>query len=195
MVKLTGDQAKLLYLLSLYTKPAASSKEKELWIKDIALKGLIYHLITKQVFTSYEYAPALTQFYGRYVYMNISREGEDDIQDLRELGLIERLKLTTTSYVYIAAYRVTKRGKEVVKTVSSQDKEAVDKALFCPSCSLLLSVEITEKGPKLICSKDKGGCGFTQLIGLLEIEDVPYVAKGYFIKTYGKGEDYHESES
>ena len=186
LVELTRDQARLLYLLSLYTKPARSSKEKESWMKDLALKALIYHLITKHLFSDYDYAPLLAQFFGLHVYMNVSQEGEDDVHDLRELGLVQRLKLSTMRHMYIAAYRVTERGMEALKTVSPEDKEAVDKALSCPACGRLLSVEIPEKGPQLICLKDMGGCGFTKFIDLFSIEDVPYVAKGYFPKTYSE---------
>lgn len=185
MVKLTKDQSRLLYLLSLYTKPAESSEDKEVWMKDLAIKAIIYHLTTKGVFKDYDYAPLLVPFFGPQRYMNVSQEGEDDVNDLRELGLLQRLKLSTTKHVYIAAYRLTKRGVEALKGVSPQDKEVIKKALSCPNCGRLLSVEILEEGPQLICPKDARGCGFAEPIELFSIEDVSYKARGYFPKTYG----------
>lgn len=45
------------------------------------------------------------------VYLNISQEGRDDIDDLRELGLINGLKISTKGYQSITAFQVSTKGR------------------------------------------------------------------------------------
>ncbi len=54
---LTENQARLLYMISLYTRPARTGAEKEEWIRKQACLVLIYEAIVAQVL-DYDYAPA-----------------------------------------------------------------------------------------------------------------------------------------
>jgi WD repeat-containing protein 35 len=56
---------------------------QETWIRKTPLLVLIYHGIVKGVF-DYDYAPACEYLGHRSVWLNVSQEGADDIDDLRE---------------------------------------------------------------------------------------------------------------
>lgn len=177
-VELTMEQERLLYLISLYSKPALNMSEEEVWIKDLALKALVYKGTINQIF-NYDYAPSVVMFDGIKRLVNISQEGEDDINDLRELNLINRLKLSTSKYNIIDAYRITKQGLEVLKNVKKENLKAVDKLVKCSKCRKQGEVLVEETNVKFQCKN----CGETKNIPLLEIEDVPYVCKGYILKN------------
>jgi WD repeat-containing protein 35 len=177
-VSLTREQERLLYLISLYSKPAQNSSDEEVWIKDLALKALIYQGIIEKVF-NYDYAPLVIMFDGVKRMVNVSMEGEDDINDLRELKLVSRLKLSTSKYNIINAYRVNIEGLEVLKGAKKENLEAVDKLVKCLSCGNLKEVLVEDEEVKFVCKN----CGEKKNIPLLEVEDVPYVCKGYLLRN------------
>ena len=60
--------------------------------------------------------------------MNVSQEGVDDLDDLRDMKLINTLRMNSTQYQTVHAFQVSHRGKKVLRrklTQSSQD--AVDR--------------------------------------------------------------------
>lgn len=177
-VELTTEQERLLYLISLYSKPALNISDEEVWIKDLALKALIYQGTVNHIF-DYDYAPSVFMFDGVKRLVNISQEGEDDINDLRELNLISRLKLSTSKYNIIDAYRITKQGLDVLKNVKKENRKAVDKLVKCSKCQKYGEVLVVGVRVRFHCKN----CGETKDISLLEIEDVPYVCKGYMLKN------------
>ncbi len=48
--------------------------------------------------------------------MNISQEGRDDIDDLREAGWINGLKISTKGYQAVTAFQLSQRGTYVKVT-------------------------------------------------------------------------------
>jgi len=177
-VSLTREQERLLYLISLYSKPAQSLSEEEVWIKDLALKALIYQGITDKVF-DYDYAPSVFMFDGVKRMVNVCQEGEDDINDLREMNLVSRLKLSTSKYNIINAYRINIEGLEVLKKAKKENLKAVDKLVKCSSCGNRGEVLIQDETVEFLCKN----CGEKKNIPLLEVEDVPYVCKGYLLRN------------
>ncbi|MFB0562887.1 MAG: hypothetical protein ACETWM_16940 [Candidatus Lokiarchaeia archaeon] len=176
-VELTKEQERLLYLISLYSKPAQNNSDEEVWIKDLALKALIYKGITEKIF-DYDYAPSVVMFDGIKKLVNVSQEGEDDINDLREMNLVSRLKLSTSKYNIINAYGITYLGLNVLKNAKKENRNTVDKLVKCSRCKNLGEVLVEETGIKFWCIN----CGENKNIPLLEIEDVPYVCKGYILR-------------
>ncbi len=107
---ISRDAEKLLYLISLYTK---NEGELEKWIKNYAFWALIYHGIVEKVFEKYDYTPVIVMWYGVLRIANISMEAEADIFRLRKEGLINKLRLATSKYRYITAYKITKKEKDI----------------------------------------------------------------------------------
>jgi hypothetical protein len=60
----------------------------------------------------YDYAPAPDIVDGKRVYMNISQEGRDDLDDLREAGMLYGLKLSSKKYQSTVALRITTIGRD-----------------------------------------------------------------------------------
>lgn len=108
-VELTDDHQKLLYLLSKYACAAESRNLPEGWIRQSHFYVLIYEGIVADVF-DYDYAPLSAMVGPKRLWMNISQEGKDDIDDLREMGFINGLKLATEDLQPVTAYQVSLAG-------------------------------------------------------------------------------------
>ena len=106
------DLAKLLYMLSRYGKCALTPDDVESWIRQLPLAVLMFEGITAGVL-DFDYAPAsylISQGgISRRVWLNISQEGKSAIDDLREKGLLNALKLSSEDFQPITAYQVRSR--------------------------------------------------------------------------------------
>lgn len=179
-VHITDDQSRLLILISKYSKPAKKRGEEETWIKKIPLMSLINKGVRKGVFKEYDFAPMLVEYMGKKRFANISKEGEDDVADLRELGLIERLKLATSHHVYVSAYRITPIGVKLVKKIGDKHHKAVKKIVSCKKCQGDMDIEAEEEAPFLVCRE----CGYEQMVDIFEIDEVQYVSSPVYSKIW-----------
>lgn len=169
----TKDQNRLMYLISVYSRPSEKEEEKVVWVREMALRALMYEGIVKKVF-SWDYAPASILTAEGRCFMNISQEGEDDINDLRELGLIDALKLSTARHYYITAYCISKKGRTELARISKDDKDVIDELVKC-KCGGVVKAE--EKDGQVLLTCDS--CNAKQPSGMMEVEDVSYVSKAY----------------
>mmetsp|Transcript_26750 Transcript_26750/g.68774 ORF Transcript_26750/g.68774 Transcript_26750/m.68774 type:complete len:962 (+) Transcript_26750:123-3008(+) len=134
---LTDDHRTLLYLISKYTFRSGRCLEDEdaeqyRWIRHVPLMVLIFEGITSDIF-NYDYAPAAILVGTRRTYCNISQEGKDDIDDLREAGFIYSLKLMSTQQRALTAYQLSDDGVQLLsERLPLQIKETVDKFLDGP---------------------------------------------------------------
>ncbi|WP_455391728.1 hypothetical protein [[Eubacterium] cellulosolvens] len=175
-INLSSDQKRLLLLISRFTKPAKSRHEEEIWIKKIPLMALINRGINMNIFKTYDFSPTLVEYVDTMRYANISKEGEDDVADLRELGMVERLKLATSHYVYVSAYRITPKGLKYVATIEKVHHEAINRLLKCKQCSSQYDIEAREDAPYLICKN----CKKAVKVAIFDLEEVSYVSKPRF---------------
>lgn len=167
----TPEQSRLLYLISLHAKPSRKDEEKALWVRELPLRALMFEGIRNNVF-DWDYAPASVMTAEGRVFMNISQEGEDDINDLREAGLLDALKLSTSRHHYITAFCPTVKGLEEVAKVSAEDRSAVDALLRC-RCGGRLGAE--ERDGKVIIKC--ASCRTVRESGMMDTEDVSYISK------------------
>ena len=127
-MELSEDHTRLLYLIYCFTEE--TDTDEETWIRKVPLMVLIYEGIVQGVF-EYDYAPAADIVNGKRTYLNLSQEGRDDIDDLREAGLIYCLKLSSKKYQSTIAYRLMPFGKQhLQEACSDEDKELVEKVLY-----------------------------------------------------------------
>ena len=178
--EMTQDQMRLLILISKFSNPAKKMDETETWIKKIPLMALIDQGIRKKVFTGYDFAPTLVDYMGGKRFANISKEGEDDVADLRELNYVERLKLATSHHVYVSAYRITPKGVQKVKILDKKHHKAVDLLVLCKKCNGDVDIESREDAPYLICSK----CGAEEKVDIFAIDELAYVSSPVFSKIW-----------
>ena len=173
---MTPDRLRNLILISRFSSPAESVEHEELWIKKIPLMALIGRGVKLNVFTEYDIAPSLIEYQGDTQFANMSKEGEDDLKDLRRIGLVERLKLATKHHYYVSAYRVTNAGMDFVKDVDPVHRRAIDDLLTCTKCGGPVEVITKLDNPYLRCRK----CDAEEELHFLDIEEVPYVTSPLF---------------
>ncbi|RLE63088.1 MAG: hypothetical protein DRJ38_08390 [Thermoprotei archaeon] len=172
-MKLSRDSEKLLYLISLYTR---SEREMEKWIKNYALWALIYHGIVEKVFEDYDYTPVTVIWYGTLRIANISMEAEADIFKLRREGLINKLRLATSKYRYITAYKITEKGEKYLQNIKPEVKAEVDRVFNPPSVGIP-DITIDAKGNPILIYKN----GKKILVKILYPEDMAYSSAPSFL--------------
>mmetsp|Transcript_26237 Transcript_26237/g.86275 ORF Transcript_26237/g.86275 Transcript_26237/m.86275 type:complete len:197 (+) Transcript_26237:53-643(+) len=79
--KVTQNHLRLLYLVSLYSKPADNDDDQDVWIRSHALLVLIYEGIITGVL-DYDYSSCANTIGNVRLWMNVSQEGKDDLDDL-----------------------------------------------------------------------------------------------------------------
>jgi hypothetical protein len=178
-VELTIEQAELLYLISKLTDSLNCPIS---WIKETPLQALIFQGIRKGIFNEYDYAPISSSFLGQgRKFVNISKEGEDDLGDLRELGLLETIRLSSSKHDYITGYRPTKNSTKTLNAITNKIRARIDDLLTCPSCKsdkYKLKIYVEESDFKMECSD----CDQNEVIPLVVPEDVSYTTKPYFFE-------------
>jgi len=127
---LNDEHHKLLYMISRYTEPNEKTSKRR-WIRAVSLLVLMYEGTIAECF-DYDYAPSSEVVGGRRVYMNISQEGRDDLDDLREAECIAGLKLSSNGFYSITCYQLTDLGREVLSRISQELKNQVDEFLGSP---------------------------------------------------------------
>lgn len=121
----------MLYLLSLYSRPAQTGGENEEWIRKSALMVLVYEGIVARTF-DYDYAPSSAMVEGRRLYLNVSQEGKGDIDFLREEELVNGLKLASKEYMPVTCYQISAKGLDLIKKISKTDKDSVHELVYAP---------------------------------------------------------------
>jgi WD repeat-containing protein 35 len=122
-LKASQDHLRLLYLVSLYSKPAENDEESDSWIRSHALLVLIYEGVVTGAL-NLDYSSQSIAVGNIRVWMNVSQEGKDVLDDLREMKLINTVKLSTVEHGIVMAYQVSFPGLRLLKrklTQSSQD--------------------------------------------------------------------------
>ena len=182
-VELTIEQAELLYLISKLTDSLNCPIS---WIKETPLQALIFQGIRKGIFNDYDYAPISSSFLGQgRKFVNISKEGEDDLGDLRELGLLETIRLSSSKHNYITGFRPTKNSTKTLNAITNEVRARIDGLFSCPSCkSDEYELKIYVEEPDFIMECPE--CEQNESIPLVIPEDVSYITKPYFFEFLTK---------
>jgi len=173
--KLTVEQKRLLYTIGLYT--AGEGKVGKQWLKDLSLKGLILKGIREKVF-DYDYAPASVMYQSTRKVLNISQEGQNDLNLLREYGLIARLRLGTTRHFYFNAYGLTFDGAEVFAVIPQEDRDPIEKLIHCAKCGRLYEIIPEEDSIYMTCE----ACDVKISTEIDDIEAVSYMCTPKWLK-------------
>ena len=122
----------------------------------------------------YDYAPTSTLVEKKRVWCNISQEGQSDIEFLREEELINALLLSSRSYKPGVCYQISERGKELVRHISSREKESVDLFAHKEGTRELLKPYWDGESYWM-----QGPSGFKRKSTVTETEAVSYVSSAY----------------
>jgi hypothetical protein len=191
----TNDHLKLLYLISRYAKCSLTAEEKEGWIRKNSLLVLIYEGIVAGAF-DYDYAPVSQLVDTKRVWMNISQEGKDDIDDVLQGDLIRSLRLSTKALQPVVCYQVSHRGLDILDLVPDELKEQVDAYVMGPDeyKEELLNVEWDPEAededgecePGFVLFTDSG---YRRKSGITNTEDVSYVSSPYLPEVLRGGDE------
>jgi ribosomal protein L37E len=195
------EALKLLYLMYTYTSddddgvvwgdPTSSStttskksrRASPCWFRQLPILVLIYEGIVRGVF-DYDYAPQAVSVYGgARIYLNISEEGRDDLDDLRELDMLKALKVTSEQYNHATLLKITTKGVEFVKRVMANNvltagmRKAVDSLIFEAGSLIQVRYDSAEKKFYLAVPD----MNFSIASTITDIEEVPYVSSPYIV--------------
>ena len=163
----------MLYLIDLHTTKATDREGSDRWVRKQALSVLIYEGVIAGVF-DYDYAPQSALVENRRVWINVSQEGQSDIELLREEELINALLVSSKSYKPVVLYQVSDKGKETLAQMSRHDKEAVNDFAHKPSTRELLRTSWDGESFWLQSSS-----GYRKRSTTTDTEDVSYVSSAY----------------
>ena len=181
---LTDDHKKLLYLIQRYSKVAETRYEKEVWIKEIPIRTLVHEGIINGIFDKYDYSPLSVEVLGGRRLLNIRQEAEDDFADLREMKLIDCLKLAGSCSKLTVAYRITALAKKALASsiiIPTEFKEKVDATVNCPECGSLKNIVYDFEVDEFIyieCTNPL--CKFQEVSSFTKYGDVSYSTNPYF---------------
>ena len=165
----------LLHMVYLYSEAARGDNR---WVRETPLLVLMYEGICEEIF-DYDYAPASVKVGRRRVYMNVTQEGRDDLDDLREAGLLLSLKLTNNLNNNLTAFRLSDLGLHMLLDsgrVSRSLKTRVEDFLrLAPGPQGLKRVRWTGEAFEMYCP----ATGYSALSEVTECEDVSYVTSPY----------------
>ena len=161
---------------------AEASGANESWVRRLPLLVLLYEGIVAQIF-DFDYAPSSEGIGTTRVYMNISQEGRDAIDDLREGGLVSTLTVASTEYETITAYQANKESWRILDQMSDEEKHIVNTLVYAPVDGGKSSVEsrlmevFWDAGQTkfVLCASN----GFAKASSVTEVEDVSYVCSPY----------------
>ena len=122
----------------------------------------------------YDYAPTSTLINNRRVWINVSQEGQSDIEYLREEELICALQVSSRSYKPVLCYQISDRGRELARRIPRKDKDAIDELAYMEGSRELLKA-VWDGDAYWLESPSGYRCKST----ITETEDVSYVSSAY----------------
>ena len=166
---------KILYLVSRYSQPAELPEDPERWIRQLSLLVLLYEGIVAKSF-DYDYAPTSVFLCGKRVYLNITQEGRDNIDDLLEVNLLRGLRMVTQDNQGTMSYQCTLEGLDMLHARCGKGLRAeVDAFIFAPGDEKLLNIEYN--GEHFFLRSSDGL--LVRESTVTDTEDVSYVTSPY----------------
>ena len=212
-IESSKDALKLLYMLDCYTggrvgrddgddgeeddadvrrRSTHSSSGSDRWIRLLPVLVLIYEGCVRDRTFSYDFAPQSTEVSGACSrHMNVCQDGKDDVDDLRECGLVDALNVTSKTYDHTTMLKISEAGKEflhraiVSGTLSVSMRRSVD-ALVRDGGGDLLRVVYDRRSSDFYL--ESGGSRIRSTV--TDIEDVPYVSSPYFPASFLSSNDF-----
>ncbi len=134
---------------------------------------LIYEGITADIF-DYDYAPHSTLVGNRRIWVNVSQEGQSDVEALREEELINALMISSSSYKPGVCYQISDKGSELIRHIGRREKEIVNDFAHRQGSRELLKTYWDGDSYWLQSSS-----GYKRISSITDTEDVSYVSSAY----------------
>ena len=198
--RLNVNHTRLMYLISCYSE-SNEDGQFDTWIRKLPVLILLYEGTVappggkgEPVF-DYDYAPAPVMVQGKNVHLNVTQEGRDDLDDLREEGMLHGLTLDSKGFYSTVAIRPTAMGYAFLReTLTAQDVAAVDRLIYAPCADLdadqgavkgkgeakpreLLMVRWDERSGRFILATASGS--YARVSDVTDLECVSFVSSPY----------------
>ncbi len=175
------DHSKILYLISIFAKPADGWEGQEGWIRSLPLLVLMYEGIVGGIFEDPDYAPCpiLVSQDGRTrrVWANVSQEGKAFVDDLREKKLLNGLKLMTEDGQPVTSYQCSLFGLALVAQMGNDVKDPVHKLVYPTGIGGGPATIHFDSEECMFTITTEGG--FKKESEMTECEDISYVSSPY----------------
>lgn len=192
----TTEHLKVLYLISKYAAQSQAQEQRESWVRQTPLLVLIFEGIQAGAL-KFDYAPKVMHLYDKSSHaasaastegatgghlitrrLNISQEGKCVLDDLREAGLVNALKLSTEVRQPTTALQASTLGLQLVGAMPEGLKGAVDEFVYPPRTSELPRelMKVHLSGGQFFLSTPGG---LLRRSRVMESEDVSYVSSAY----------------
>lgn len=140
----SDQHLKLLYLISLHARCAMNRWEAEYWLRRNSLLALVYEAILAGTL-DYDYSPEVLVIGKRRVWVNVSQDAQDDIDDLISGKMLRELRMTTRAMQPVSALQVTKRGMALVEASPAILHRIVEEFAFTAETDELLKARWAER--------------------------------------------------
>jgi len=205
-IESSKDALKLLYMIDCYTHEGGhgghggdvpdDDENVHQWIRLLPVLVLIYEGCVRDRTFSYDFAPQSTEVLGACSrHLNVCQDGKDDVDDLRECGLVDALKVTSKTYEHTTLLKISERGKEflhrviVSGTLSASMRRSVDALVRDGSGGELVRVAYDGRASDFYLESANSRVRST----VTDIEDVPYVSSPYFPASFLSSDDFNIS--
>ncbi len=180
----TSDHCALVHMIGKFAKCATSPTDTEGWIRQHPLWVYIFELIVGDVLEEPDYAPAsilVAQDTKSFrVWLNISQEGKALVDELREHGILNGLKLSSTSGQPVTCFQLSVAGLQFNAKIPDEIKLATDRILYPPNSlqtdESLLRVKFDATDYRFRLYNENG---FSRDSNITDTEDVSYVSSPY----------------
>lgn len=143
----SDQHLKLLYLISLHARCAMNRWESEYWLRRNSLLALVYEAILAGTL-DYDYSPEVMIIGKRRVWVNVSQDAQDDIDDLISGKMLREIRMTTRAMQPVSALQVTKRGMALVEASPAILHRIVEEFAFTEDTDELLKARWAERPKK-----------------------------------------------
>ena len=140
----SDQHLKLLYLISLHARCAINRWESEYWLRRNSLLALVYEAILAGTL-DYDYSPEVMVIGKRRVWVNVSQDAQDDIDDLISGKMLRELRMTTRAMQPVSALQVTERGLALVEASPAILHRIVEEFAFTKETDELLKARWAER--------------------------------------------------
>ena len=195
--EVSTDHIRLLLLVSLYTSDSNRSAfpgvevGQELWVRRQQLLVIIYECIRAGAL-NYDYAPVADSIGSNRIWLNISQEGVDDLDDMTQAGFLVSLKMSSSKYTTSTAYRLTRQGYQHLKThLRRRDRAAIEEVVYANNAELTPgNLFLPKWSRRKECFYLKNANGDSKRSDVTEIEEVSYVSSPFIprhMRKWGRG--------
>lgn len=204
-IESSKDALKLLYMIDCYTHGGGhggdvpdddDDESVHRWIRLLPVLVLIYEGCVRDRTFSYDFAPQSTVVSASCSrHMNVCQDGKDDVDDLRECGLVDALKVTSKTYDHTTLLKISEAGKEflhrviVSGTLSASMRRSVDALVRDGDGGELVRVAYDRRSSDFYLESANSRVRST----VTDIEDVPYVSSPYFPASFLSSDDFNIS--